>query len=216
MKKPTNYQVIPTFLHLKEIYPQHRALFFDMDGTLLNTEAHHAEAFLKMSAKYQISAPYPAHEIHQMLIGKADYLVYDIVRSWPGFPQDLTSEDFVEIKNQLLLSILETVDPSSYFHPQLLELIVSAKNEGQFLALVTSSEKVITEKLLSLVGLKEHFHLVLTRDDCPQHKPHPWPYHEAQRTAGIDPHEAIIFEDSDIGVSAALASGSHVIKVSWY
>jgi HAD superfamily hydrolase (TIGR01509 family) len=84
------------------------------------------------------------------------------------------------------------------------------------IALITSSERKITEELLRLVGLNDFFNFVLTRDDSLKLKPDPWPYLKALELSGLSQDEVIIFEDSDVGLEAALQSGCHVAKVEWY
>jgi len=207
---------IPTFEYLKQDYPNLRALFFDMDGTLFNTEPHHTKAFVKIGQDYNISPPHSLEEIHELLVGKADYLVYEIVKNWPGFPVHLSCEKFVELKNKNLFKILGHNEEKHFFHPLMHELLNEAKHQNIFLALVTSSEKVITQKLLELANIKDHFDLLITRDDCPRHKPDPWPYLNALKLSGMSPHEVIIFEDSAVGLTSANGSGAHVIKVEWH
>ncbi|MGE3611618.1 MAG: HAD family hydrolase [Bacteriovoracaceae bacterium] len=206
----------PTTVKLKQSYPEMKAIFFDMDGTLFDTEIYHTKAMLEIAAQYKIQAPYSPDVIHSMLIGKADYLVFEIIKDWPGFPSSWSAQDFVDEKNKHFLKIMEKEDGDNYFAPDLALFLQEARAQNIYLSLVTSSERIVTEKLLGLVGLNSFFDLVLTRDDCPFHKPHPWPYLKAIESAQCLPHEAIIFEDSPIGLEAAKASSAHVIKVEWY
>lgn len=213
---PISFTKIPTLTELKASFPGISALFFDMDGTLFNTEPHHSEAFIRIGTELKVRSPHSKEVIHQLLVGKADYLVFDIVKEWEGFPMHWTAQKFVEEKNRNLLKILENTDPSAFFALETKTLLHDARNEGFFLALVTSSEKVITKRLLEIAGLKDFFDLELTRDDCPNHKPDPWPYNEARRISGREKHEVLIFEDSHVGLLAATSSGSQVIKVEWH
>ena len=82
--------------------------------------------------------------------------------------------------------------------------------------MVTSSEKVVTEELLRMGKIRDFFNLVITRDDCPAHKPDPWPYKKALELTGHSPHEVIIFEDSEVGIAAAMGSGAHVMRADWH
>jgi beta-phosphoglucomutase len=209
-------QEVPSFEKLKAVFPQVKALFFDMDGTLFNTEPHHAEAFLKMGQEFKIIPPHSASKIHDMLVGRADHLIFEIVKDWEGFPQHWNHELFVEYKNNYLLKILSKAAASSFFSPEIHNLLLHAKKENYTLGLVTSSEKVITHKLLEMTKISHLFNFVLTRDDCPFHKPHPWPYKKALEISNISAEEALIFEDSQVGVEAATNSGANVIEVKWH
>ena len=213
---PIPMSKIPSLSLLKASFQGLKGLFFDMDGTLFDTEGLHEEAFVKIGEEYKIEAPYSREVVHGLLMGKADYLVYDVVKTWKNFPKHWSVEDFVNCKNQHLLEILKTVDPKSFFPQGNLSLLHEARKNGLFLALVTSSEKIVTKELLRAAGLENFFDFELTRDDCPHHKPHPWPYLHAISKSKFLPSEIVIFEDSDVGLKAASASGCHVIKVEWF
>ncbi len=207
---------IPQLSELQERFPRLRALLFDMDGTLFDTEGFHTRAFLRIGEEYQIKPPLPLKEIHALLVGKADHLVYDVVKNWEGFPDHWSAEEFVRIKSNHLLDSLKSLSPDQYFPIALAALLREARNTGLRLALVTSSEKIITRELLELAKLSDIFDLILTRDDCPHHKPHPWPYLRALETLGVSPEDSVIFEDSAVGLEAARAAGAHVVKVEWH
>lgn len=207
---------IPRLPDLEERFPGLRALFFDMDGTLFDTEGFHTRAFLRIGEEWKIRPPLPLKEIHSLLVGKADHLVYEVVKSWEGFPREWGAEDFVRTKTNFLLESMKMISPEEYFPKALRELLEAARTAGLRLALVTSSEKIITTELLELAGLTPLFDLVLTRDDCPEHKPHPWPYLRALEVLGVRAGDAVIFEDSTVGLLAAEAAGANVVKVEWH
>lgn len=205
---------IPTIKDLLDLHPQTRAIFFDMDGTLCDSEHLHAEAMQKIGADYNITAPYPPEIVHQKLVGKADHFVYEEVKSWPGFPPHLDSDSFRDLKSKNLLDILDT--PQSLISLQMREFLDSIKEAQMILGLVTSSEKVITNKILHNSNVHHLFDFILTRDDCPFHKPHPWPYIKAIEISQVQSSECIIFEDSQVGITAAHGSGANYFKVNWF
>lgn len=213
---PISFKKVPTLNELKSGYPSVNAFFFDMDGTLFNTEAFHAGAMQMISVEFQIRPPHDPVTVHHLLMGKADHLVFDIVKDWENFPTHWTVKDFIDAKNKNLIEILSKENPDQYVSPDIRKLLDDARKENFFIALVTSSEKIITEELLRLSGLRNSFELILTRDDCPLHKPDPWPYVKARELSQREHSEILIFEDSNVGLEAATASYSHVIKAEWY
>jgi HAD superfamily hydrolase (TIGR01509 family) len=216
IKRPLSFAQVPRLSILKAGFPGLKALFFDMDGTLFDTEKYHAEALMDLGRDHQIKAPISPDEIHALMIGKADYLLFELIKDWPGFPRSWSVEEFVADKNLRLLEILGRTQRDAFMNPNIPILLEEARTEGLFIGLVTSSERLVTKELIKTAGLESFFDLELTRDDCPLHKPHPWPYLEALRISGREPIEAMIFEDSNVGLTSALASGCHVIKVEWY
>lgn len=213
---PIPFKTVPTLRELQSGFPSVDAFFFDMDGTLFNTESIHADAMFMMAKKYQIRPPYSIETVHDLMMGKADYLVFEIIKDWDGVPKEWTAREFIDEKNKNVVELLKVTPIEKYFLPEVQKLITDAKSSGHYLALVTSSEKLVTLELLKLTGLSDFFNLVLTRDDCPNHKPDPWPYFKAKEISEREHHQILIFEDSHVGLEAATGSGSHVIKVEWY
>ena len=98
----------------------------------------------------------------------------------------------------------------------IISLLIEAKNAGMTLALVTSSERVVTDELLRMGNVRDYFSLVITRDDVPKHKPDPLPYLKALELTGHDATEVMIFEDSEVGIEAAKGSGAIVMRADWH
>lgn len=215
-RTPEILTVVPALSTLKSSHTDLKSLFFDMDGTLLDSERYHTQAFLKIGKDHGIVPPHSPEVIHGMLVGRADHLVYEVVKHWPGFPAAWSARDFVNEKNRNLLGILKSVPRAKFLPESVVGLLKEAKNSGLTLALVTSSEKVVTEELLRMGEIRDFFSLVLTRDDCPAHKPDPWPYKKALELTGLKPDQVIIFEDSDVGITAALGSGANVYRADWH
>jgi len=207
---------VPALNELQKEYPTIKTVLFDMDGTLFNTEKYHAEALFKMAKELKLSPPHSPGEVYEMMVGKADHLIFDIIRDWTGFPSDWTAEQFIKIKNQKILEMLQSLSAEAYFHRDLGTLLNQIKNANIQLGLVTSSERIITQELLKLAQIEEYFHFVLTRDDSLKVKPDPWPYIHTMTYFNSSPSETIIFEDSKVGLEAAIASGAYSIKAEWY
>jgi beta-phosphoglucomutase len=207
---------VPHFADLLGLNHQLKALIFDMDGTLFNTEIFHAKALMELGKRHNIKPPCSPDEVYELMVGKADHLLFEIIKNWNGIPPHWTTEVFINEKNSSLLSIMDEVKENHFFPQMTQNLLQSAYQHGIKLALVTSSEKCITDKLLEMTKISHLFDLILTRDDCPFHKPHPWPYLKALEVLNISQNETFIFEDSHVGIESALASGAKVFKVNWF
>lgn len=182
-----------------------RAILFDMDGTILNSESLHFEAISQLTNH---KSPYTIDDLY----GMADVDVYPLIKEFT----DLGLDEFLEAKIQLMKIIIPTSKVSSILLDDIPKLVLQLKAAGKKLALVTASEKETTYSLLRHCNLLQYFDIVIARQDTNKTKPDPAPYQHALNMLGIKKEDAIIFEDSPTGIAAAIASGVKVIKVQWY
>jgi beta-phosphoglucomutase-like phosphatase (HAD superfamily) len=209
-------KTVPELETLKAAYPGLQTILFDMDGTLFDTEKYHTMALQSIGEEQSIIPPFGPKELHEIMMGKADHLLFELIKDWPGFPAHWTARDFVNEKNRHLLNIIKNLDGKSYISEGIEKLLSAAKLSNIQVGLVTSSEKIITKELLALSGLAHYFEYILTRDDSLKVKPDPWPYLTALTHFNAQPETTIVFEDSYVGLEAAAGAGVHVIKAEWY
>ena len=92
------------------------------------------------------------------------------------------------------------------------EALGHLRGEGIRIALVTSSTHRWVDAVAESLALGA-FDVVVTADDVQHTKPDPEPYLQAFDLLGIDPGTCLVFEDSEVGVRAAVAAGSRVVQV---
>lgn len=194
------------------LFSKTKALIFDMDGTLLNTELVHAQGLLEIIK----GTGHSASELLEQFCGVAEPQVFKTLLD-KKILSNINFEEFVNQKNSNFEVLLEDKDLlSKLLHTELKELIIEAKNKGIKIALVTASERGTTELFLKKLKLHDLFNIVITRNDTEKTKPDPMPYTTCFKELGIEPDESIIFEDSLTGLAAAKASEANFYKVSWY
>lgn len=206
----------PTLSSLRDRHPALRGVLFDMDGTLFQTEEIHADVLRQMAIQWRIRPPFPPEEVETRLKGMADRQVLAMARSWQGFPADVDEATFINEKNRQLLELIPRTPLGQWCAPAMVQFLKEARAAGLLLAIVTSSERVITDQLLETSGLSTFFDLVITLQDVKFAKPHPWPYLQAMQQIGIGPRDTVIFEDSAPGLASAQASGAWVIEAQWW
>jgi beta-phosphoglucomutase len=209
-------KTVPDLAALNAGFPGVKTLLFDMDGTLFDTEKYHTLALQSIGKDQNIIPPFGPDKVHQLMMGKADHLLFELIKDWPGFPSSWGVSTFVSEKNRYLLKILQNLNGASYLSDSIVSLLEEANASGLQVGLVTSSEKIITLELLRITKLEKFFALVLTRDDSVKVKPDPWPYVRAMEHFGAQPETTIVFEDSQVGLESARAAGAHLIKAEWY
>ncbi|WP_274363864.1 HAD family hydrolase [Paenibacillus thermotolerans] len=183
-----------------------KALLFDFDGIILDTETIEYKAFQEVSRDYQIEMTLEQWGQWAGMVGvrrkAADYVAE---RAKDAFDAESFQRRFIECYDKLASQL--TVFPG------IIEIIEEARQSGLKIALATSSNFEWSGGFLKKYGLLPYFDLIQTRDNVTHVKPHPEIYQAALRGLGIEPHEAIAFEDSPVGSKAAKAAGVYCIVV---
>lgn len=212
-EKLTNH---PCFITLKERHPNVRCFIFDMDGTLLNSEIIHSHSIASILVDHghnQVCLNW----VTETFAGVSDPHVYEkLIEIDKLCPKKITKEQFLDHKNNAFSKILPTIDKSSLFHENIESFLLMARAEDYKTALVTASERVVTEELMSHIELHSLFDTIKTREDFKETKPHPMPYTSTIKELELKLDEVIIFEDSKTGLESALKSGAIVYQAKWY
>jgi HAD superfamily hydrolase (TIGR01509 family) len=182
-----------------------RAVIFDMDGTLLDTEAEHRRVMAQ--AADALGWPF-AEEVQLAMIG----IHRDANRAMlvDRFGADFPLEQFYADSDRLFEEALEAAIPMRPGVEPLLQQLAAA---GVPMAVATSTEAPYAQQRLQKAGLLDYFDTVVTRNDVDLPKPHPQPYLLAARRLGVDPAQAIAVEDSYAGVRSAAAAGMATVMV---
>lgn len=177
------------------------AIFFDLDGTLVDTErvALHTGIRAFAAVGHEVDAGF----MHR-LVGKAEPQAAEIIRdALPGI--DLAA--FHAEWRRAFDGGLETGLDLKAGAAELLEMLEHP------LGLVTSTGRHGAHHKLGLAGIAHHFQTVVTFDDVREPKPAPEPYLLAAERLGVDPARCLVFEDSDVGAEAAHRAGCIVVQV---
>ena len=209
------FSKVPNYNDLLEEHPKLKAVFWDMDGTLVDTERCHAYAIHKTIQKQRPDFHMELEDTFKYIIGLTDHTVYK------HLIQDeilikMTWDEFIETKDIEFFKYIKDIKIEAVLKPGIVDLLEACVKNGTTLALVTSSEKNIAEYILDTFHLTHYFQVILTREDTKLNKPHPAPYLEALKLTGANLDEVVIFEDSLTGMEAAKLSGMAYHHVTWY
>ncbi len=180
-----------------------KAYLFDCDGTVVDSMPLHYLAWRRALDVYRCDFP--------------EELFYE----WGGKPVDEILRTLSHAQG-IALPIQETADiKESYFHealPQLtvvaevLEHIDDAHGRVPF-AIVSGGGRESVKRSLAQLGLLDRFETFVCAEDYTHAKPNPEPYLIAAERLGIAPADCLVFEDTQLGIDAAVAAGMQWVKV---
>ena len=183
------------------------AVFWDMDGTLLDSEKLWDVAMADLAADLGIEMD---HALRQSTLGNSmtDALtkvfvaagVADGERDYPGRAAWLRAR---------VSALFKLGIPWMPGAREALDLI---GEQGIAMALVTNTERELTDEALETIG-RHRFEATVCGDEVPLGKPQPDPYLKAARLLGVDPSRCLAVEDSPTGSQAASAAGCAVIVI---
>lgn len=176
-----------------------KAVIFDFDGLILDTETAWYEAYKKVLwEEYQFDLPL---EEFVRCVGSSDKVLISYLKQAIGAPLDLE-------KIQELTSIIHTEEVRNLeARPGVADYLEKAKEMDLAIALATSSSRNWVEHHLSKLQLLPYFDDLITKDDVEQVKPAPDLFLKTLEVLNITPEEAVVFEDSLNGLIAAREVG---------
>ena len=186
-----------------------RAIIFDLDGLMADTEPLHMLAFNLVLQAAHVPHQYDRKEYGEKFVGITLQKNAEDVCEQFALPQ--SPDDIVRAQRalfSLLISDVRNVKPM----PGLCELLDFVEQRGLTKAVASGSQQDEVEKILRGLGVTERFpHVVSGTGMRP--KPDPEIYLTALGRLGASPAHTLALEDSNAGVRAAQAAGLRVIAV---
>jgi HAD superfamily hydrolase (TIGR01509 family) len=180
------------------------AVFFDMDGLMVDSEPEW------LLSEIEVTAPFGYTWVEQDQVAclggplsKVGQYMFDRcgkVESPQFFTQSLIDTQVARMRGNT---------PTM---PGAIELVRELQSHGVKTALVSASPRNIVDAVLDNLG-HDLFPFSISSDDVENTKPHPEAYLKAATMSGSDIANCLVFEDSLTGMSAAIASGAHLIGV---
>jgi HAD superfamily hydrolase (TIGR01509 family) len=186
-----------------------KAVLFDMDGVIADTEYAVAQATIDMFK-----------ELYGVEVKKDDFLPFVGTggRSYiKGVAEkykisfDMDKALKIREKNFAKIALSGTIKP----FPGIVELIREAKSLGLKTAIATSSQKTILTVTLRSINIdKSEFNVITTVEECKNVKPDPEIFLLTAKKLGVSPKDSVVIEDSPAGIKAGKKGGFIVVGVA--
>ena len=183
-----------------------KAVFFDLDGVLVNSEVMHQRLFREYVE--QSRSPVPPERFY-LLIGS-----HKSLDPWPDIVRDIDLgmplEEFKKHIRDYRQKQLEQICYKDWIFPETRESLEALKSMGIRTACASSSNLVYIYKVLGSQNLTGYFDLITTCDNFERSKPAPDIYLYCMKHLGLKPEECLVTEDSFFGIRAAKSAGIRV------
>lgn len=176
-----------------------------MDGVLADSEPLY---HLSLNQVLQAHGFTLTDEDNRIILGTTVEFTWQTLKD--RFQLDGRLEDWIGVYDGVLLKNLkENIEPS----PGLYHLLDSLDTRSLPFGLASSSQANWVDVILSILGVKDRFKVVMSGDMVTDGKPHPEIYLTAAGRLRVEPSRCLVFEDSPHGIQAGKAAGMTVVAV---
>lgn len=186
---------------------KYKAVLFDMDGVIVDSEPVHEAAF--RATLHQYGHQLTEEQYKQHFLGKTDEAG---LRSYFAFTSETV--DFPVVLDTKAREYLQLAADQLVPYPGTLAFIRSLRAQQVPLALVTGSLRAEADIVLKAFDLVAAFSAVVAAEDIIKSKPDPEGYLKGAAALGIAPRDCVVIEDAPSGVKAAKAAGIPCVAVT--
>jgi len=187
---------------------KNKLAIFDLDGTLFDTKDVNYNAYQNAIKMVEIDVKIDYNDFCNLYSGK-NYREF-----LPKIIPDITEEQMKNIHNFKKNIYTQYLDKAR--KNELLFFMIQEIKKEFYISLVTNASKKNVVDILEKFAVKDLFDLFVTQEDIKKPKPSAEGFLKAMDYFSILKENTIIFEDSEIGIQAAIESGADYVKVYGY
>lgn len=185
-----------------------KGIIFDVDGLLVDTERIHVQAWDNVFSPLNI---FLTKDDYEKGIGIADREFLIQLKEKGKLPDNSDIEYFCKEKENQFLEIIKKGVP---VFNGVIETLKFLKNNNFKIAAASNSKNVFVRNVLKYAHIEDFFDIILVREDVEKPKPAPDIYIKTLELLCLKKNQAIVFEDSEVGISAAKSAGIFCIGVA--
>lgn len=183
-----------------------KAVIFDLDGTLVDSEPNYLAADQKLFAEYGFMDY--TREIHSKYIGFGSKEMMEDMQQ--KYPINESIENLLAKKNRYYIEIARK---RTVVFPEMLKFLQLLVSQDYPVALASGSSPEVIQTVLSITDLAKYFKIVLSAENVKCGKPEPDIFIETAKRLGIAAEECLVIEDSQYGVEAAKRASMYCIAL---
>ncbi len=179
------------------------AIFFDLDGTLINSMPLHNQAWIDTFKENNVEVPL---QFFFETAGMSSLRIVEIINERHGL--QLNPEEVSRVKRDKYLIHLNQVEVVE----KVIEIVKEYYGKRP-LGIITGGSHEVVDQLLPKLGIDKYFDTVICSDDTKIGKDGKEPYLLATKNLNVTPEKSLFFDDGDVGLKGALSTGMDVIHV---
>ena len=183
-----------------------KAIIFDMDGVLIDSEKIWDNAEKTVFSSYGISVT----EKDQLLTRNMNML--EVSEYWSK--KAIRPFSLETSQQQVIEHVCQQIQKKPLAMQGALNLLRHIQLSNLPIGLATNAPKQVCSTVLTCLEIEAYFNSIQTADDVENTKPHPEIYLKSAENLQVEPHHCLVFEDSPTGVKAAHEAGMQVIYVN--
>lgn len=182
-----------------------KALIFDMDGVIVDSEPLHLLAYQELFDKHRVVY---TEEENREFLGRKDIELAPVLIERKGL--DYTPLELVEAKEEILARLLSE---KATARPGLMQTLQLARTSGVAMAVASSATLPTIELVTETLKIRHYFHNLSSGDEVPRGKPSPDVFLLAAQRLAVEPKHCLVIEDTLNGLRAALAGGMFCVAI---
>jgi beta-phosphoglucomutase len=183
------------------------AVIFDMDGVLVNSNPYHLAKWVDFLDHHKIS--YKEEDLPELILGKRNDTAFEYFMG-----PDLTPEESKRLSEEIEETFRKVFKPHAKPLPGLDAVIKECHSAGIPMAVASSAVRANIEFVVDALGYRQYFRTLVSGDEVTHAKPDPEIYLKAADHLGIDPADAVAFEDSYPGIGAVKNAGMKCVAIA--
>ena len=186
--------------------PTSKAVIFDMDGLLIDSEPYWKLAEKKIFGALGLNL---TDELLKQVMG---FRLSEVVSHWYQY-QPWSNPNFIQTEKDVLACVKELIVENAQALAGVYTLLDELKQQNIPMALASSSAMSLIEAVVDKLNIRNYFQLLWSAEYEPFGKPHPGIFITTAKKLGVLPSQCLVFEDSVNGVIAAKAARMKCIAV---
>ena len=185
-----------------------KAIFFDMDGVLIEAKDWHYESLNKSLGLFGLNISRYDHLV--TFDGLPTRKKLEMLSVERGLPSEL--HEFInDLKQRYTQEIVQQKCKPLFIHERALSHLHSL---GYKMAVCSNSVRESVEVMMQKSSLSKYLDLMVSNEDVSQGKPSPEMYEKAMNFFELSPKECLVLEDNPNGIEAAKKSGAHLMVIN--